>query len=66
MPDDERFLGSVRRECLNHFLIFQEKQLYRLLKAYVMYFRLDRIKGLGSGLRTRRFRLLLSRTRRTR
>jgi putative transposase len=34
----ERFLGSVRRECLNHFLIFQEKQLYRLLKAYVVYF----------------------------
>jgi putative transposase len=34
----ERFLGSVRRECLNHFLIFHEKQLYRLLKAYMVYF----------------------------
>src|SRR5947208_9334112 len=34
----ERFLGSVRRECLDHFLIFQEKQLYRLLKAYIVYF----------------------------
>jgi putative transposase len=34
----ERFLGSVRRECLDHFLIFHEKQLYRLLKAYVVYF----------------------------
>jgi putative transposase len=34
----ERFLGSVRRECLDHFLIFQEKQLYRILKAYIVYF----------------------------
>jgi len=34
----ERFLGSVRRECLDHFLIFHEKQLHRLLKAYVIYF----------------------------
>jgi putative transposase len=34
----ERFLGSVRRECLDHFLILHEKQLHRLLKAYTMYF----------------------------
>src|SRR3989440_3212586 len=34
----ERFLGSVRRECLDHFLILHEKQLSRLLKAYVVYF----------------------------
>ena len=34
----ERFLGSVRRECLDHFLILQEKQLHRVLKAYVLYF----------------------------
>src|SRR2546421_3285162 len=34
----ERFLGSVRRECLDHFLIFQEKQLSRLLTAYALYF----------------------------
>jgi len=34
----ERFLGSVRRECLDHFLIFHEKQLHRLLKTYVMYY----------------------------
>src|SRR5438046_10481219 len=32
MPDDERFLGSVRRECLDHFLVFHEKQLCRLRK----------------------------------
>jgi putative transposase len=34
----ERFLLSVRRECLDHLFIFQEKQLDRVLQAYVQYF----------------------------
>ncbi len=34
----ERFLGSVRRECLDHLLILQERQLQRVLHAYVDYF----------------------------
>ena len=34
----ERFLGSVRRECLDHLLIMHEKQLHRVLHAYVTYF----------------------------
>ncbi len=34
----ERFLGSVRRECLDHVLIVREKQLHRILLAYVEYF----------------------------
>jgi putative transposase len=34
----ERFLGSVRRECLDHLLILHEKQLSRVLQAYVKYF----------------------------
>lgn len=34
----ERFLGSVRRECLDHMLILGERHLYRLVRAYVMYF----------------------------
>ena len=29
----ELFLGSVRRECLDHLLILQEKQLHRILRA---------------------------------
>jgi putative transposase len=33
----ERFLGSVRRECLDHLLIFHEKQLHRVLNAYALY-----------------------------
>jgi putative transposase len=34
----ERFLGSVRRECLDHLLILHEQQLSRVLRAYVSYF----------------------------
>jgi len=34
----ERFLGGVRRECLDHLLIMHEKQLHRVLHAYVTYF----------------------------
>jgi putative transposase len=34
----ERFLRSVRQECLDHLLILQEKQLERVLKAYMVYF----------------------------
>jgi putative transposase len=34
----ERFLLSVRRECLDHLLILHEKQLHRVLRAYVKYF----------------------------
>src|SRR6266700_1415038 len=34
----ERFLGSVRRECLDHLLILPEKQLDRVLHAYGEYF----------------------------
>jgi putative transposase len=34
----ERFLRSVRQECLDHLLIFHEKQLQRILTLYVSYF----------------------------
>jgi putative transposase len=34
----ERFMRSVRQECLDHLLILHEKQLQRVLNAYVMYF----------------------------
>jgi transposase InsO family protein len=34
----ERFLGSVRRECLDHLLILGEAQLRRVLRDYVAYF----------------------------
>jgi putative transposase len=34
----ERFLGSVRRECLDHILILSERHLRRKVKEYVRYF----------------------------
>ena len=34
----ERFLGSVRRECLDHILILSERHLYRVVKEYMAYF----------------------------
>jgi len=34
----ERFLGSVRCECLDHLLILGEAHLRRALRAYVPYF----------------------------
>jgi hypothetical protein len=34
----ERFMRSVRRECLDHPLIFGERQLLRVASGYVAYF----------------------------
>ncbi len=34
----ERFLKSVRHECLDHLLILNERQLLRIAQAYVAYF----------------------------
>lgn len=34
----ERFLGSVRRECLDHILFLGERQLYEVIKEYVKFF----------------------------
>lgn len=34
----ERFLGSVRRECLDHVLVRGEAHLRRILREYVAYF----------------------------
>jgi transposase InsO family protein len=38
----ERFLGSVRRECLDHVLVLGERHLERVLQEYVRYFNSDR------------------------
>jgi putative transposase len=34
----ERFLGSVRRECVDHVLVVDERQLRRVLAEYVVHF----------------------------
>src|SRR5205823_11508498 len=33
-----RFLGSVRRECMDHLLVLGERHLARVLREYVAYF----------------------------
>ncbi|MEO8398154.1 MAG: integrase core domain-containing protein, partial [Chloroflexota bacterium] len=44
----ERFLGSVRREYLDHLLIVNQRHLYRVLKEYVTYFNCARPhQGIG-------------------
>ena len=56
----ERFLRSVRQECLDHLLILEEKQLQRVLNAYVEYFNRARPhQGIGQQIPERR-RLALS------
>ena len=34
----ERFLGSLRRECLDHVVILNERHLHKLVKKYESYF----------------------------
>jgi transposase InsO family protein len=38
----ERFLGSVRRECLDHVLILDDRHLERVLAEYKRYFNAER------------------------
>ena len=37
-PYAERFIGSLRRECLDHIVVFNEASLRRILKAYFEYY----------------------------
>ena len=34
----ERLIGSIRRECLDHFIVFDEAHLRRVLKTYASYY----------------------------
>jgi putative transposase len=37
-PYAERLVGSIRRECLDHVIVLGERQLRRLLTAYLTYY----------------------------
>jgi len=37
-PYVERLIGSIRRECLDHVIVFNEKHLRRLLTEYLGYY----------------------------
>jgi hypothetical protein len=34
----ERLIGSIRRECLDHVVVFGEQHLRRILKSYATYY----------------------------
>src|ERR1700694_230215 len=34
----ERVIGTIRRECLDHLIVFNEASLYRHLKSFVTYY----------------------------
>ncbi len=41
-PFVERLIGSIRRDCLDHMVIFNEGHLKRILKSYFEYYHEDR------------------------
>jgi putative transposase len=41
-PYVERVIGSIRRECLDHVIVVNERHLRRVLRAYVGYYQRSR------------------------
>jgi putative transposase len=41
-PYVERVIGSIRRECLDHVIVFNERHLRRILRTYVAYYQRSR------------------------
>ena len=39
----ERVIGSIRRECLDHVIVFDEKSLRRMLRSYFSYYHRSRL-----------------------
>ncbi len=39
----ERVIGSIRRECLDHVLVFSEESLRRALRSYIRYYHASRL-----------------------
>jgi len=51
----ERFVRSVKRECLDWFIIMEEKQVRKLVEEYVYYYNEQRPhQGIGQELPTGR------------
>jgi transposase InsO family protein len=38
----ERLIGSIRRECLDHTIVFDEAHLRRILRGYAAYYNVSR------------------------
>jgi transposase InsO family protein len=45
----ERLIGSIRRECLDHVIVFREAGLRRILRDYFAYY--ERCRTLAEGIR---------------
>ncbi len=43
-PYAERLIGSIRRECLDHVIVFNERSLKRILRSYVDYYHNSRTR----------------------
>jgi len=57
----ERWVGSCRRDLLNHVIAVDERHLKRLLSEYIRYYHEDRTHlGLGKGTSDGRTRTLAS------
>ena len=41
-PYVERVIGSIRRECLDHVIILNQRHLRRMLRAYLAYYHRSR------------------------
>ena len=37
-PYEERVIGSIRRDCLDHVIVLGERHLYQILREYVEYY----------------------------
>ena len=46
-PYVERLIGTLRRDCLDHVLIFGERHLRRVLTSYSVYYNETRTSGVG-------------------
>ena len=51
-PFAERVIGSIRRECLDHFIVLNERHLRHLLRAYLAYYNPTRPHGHAPTLHT--------------
>ena len=50
-PYAERFVKTIKYECLNHFIIFGERHLRHLIKEFVEYYMTERFhQGIGGQL----------------
>jgi Integrase core domain len=56
----ERLIGSIRRECVDHLVVFDERHLRRVLRSYARY--CNEAQHIVPSTRMRRCRVLFSRS----